>query len=324
MITPLKFREWILQQKPLAHRVVVCYEAGPFGFTLARWLISEGIECLVMAPVHLDERHRRIDNDKLDSVQIGSRLDRYLAGNTRALSCCHIPTREEELKRTQTRTRQQLIDHRKAIQAQGRSLLWCHGFLGEEPRCWWKPRYWEAYQTELPSELKETLGNFRALLDLLEKQIAELEKQLAKQAQKEIPELMGACLPVGVGSLSMLILTREIMDWARFQNRRQIGCWTGLIPSEASTGQSRRQGSVTKVGNRCARMIAVEMAWRMVRYQPDCRAVRPWIKILKDRRKGAAARKRAIVAVARRLMIDLWRLATGQTTAERIGMRVKP
>jgi transposase len=94
-----------------------------------------------------------------------------------------------------------------------------------------------------------------------------------------------------------------------------------LVPSEASTGQSRRLGSVTKVGNPRIRALLVEMAWRMVRYQPSYHALQRWRTVLQDRR-NKAGRKRAIVAVARVLAIDLWRLITGQTTMSKLGLQV--
>jgi transposase len=117
----------------------------------------------------------------------------------------------------------------------------------------------------------------------------------------------------------MLILTRELMNWDRFKNRRQVGSFSGLVPSEGSTGETVRQGSITKVGNPVVRTILIEMAWRLVRYQPHCRAIKRWRHILRDKKAGPRARKKAIVAVARLLGVDLWRLATGQTTAEKLG-----
>ena len=124
MQAPEGIKTWLLGQRELAARVVVCYEAGLFGFELARWVVAQKMECLVMAPVRLDEQHKRVETDGLNARDIGSRLDRYLAGNTRALTGCRIPTQQEELMRQQTRQRQPLLEHRRALQAQGRRLLW--------------------------------------------------------------------------------------------------------------------------------------------------------------------------------------------------------
>ena len=321
MTTPAEFREFALAQKALAQRVVICYEAGCFGFELARWAQAQGLECLVMAPVRLDEGHTRVENDKLNARDICGRLDRYLAGNTRAMTVCRVPTLAEELARSQTRLRQQLVDQRKGLQAQGRSLLWQFGYLAQGQQPWWKPAVWEELQAQVDATVAANLARLRAVLEPVEQQLKELMAQLRTQAEAEVPRWIPQ-LPAGVGWLSMLILTREIMDWGRFNNRRQVGCLTGLVPSEASTGESRRQGSITKVGNPVVRLLLIEMVWRLVRFQPECHAIRRWLPILSDRRKGASARKRAAVAAARVLAIDLWRLATGQTTLAALGFQV--
>lgn len=316
--TPEHFKEWLLQNKARAKEVIVCYEAGLFGFELARWIIEQGMKCVVMAPVKLDEANKRVETDKLNARDICSRLDRYVSGNTRALTACRIPTREEELARHQTRQRQSLLDDRKALEAQGRSLLWQFGYLEEGKTCWWEEGSWARLQSINPKVLSD-LGRWRAVILEVSKQLKALVEELSQQVS-DLPEPFRQ-VPTGAGWLSLLILTREIMNWDRFNNRRQMGGFTGLVPSEGSTGESVRQGSITKVGNPVVRHILVEMAWRFVRYQPQCHAVKRWLPILLNKKRvGARARKKAIVAVARQLGVDLWRLATGQTTAAKLGL----
>lgn len=133
-----------------------------------------------------------------------------------------------------------------------------------------------------------------------------------------------AKIPKGVGPLSFEVLRREIGDWSRFNNRRQVSSYTGLCPREHSSGGKRRRGSVSKSGNPRVRAMLVEMAWRMMRWQPDYRALRKWAPVLGDEKRGAAARKKAVVAVARELAVDLWRLFTGRTTAENLGLIYLP
>jgi transposase len=287
---------------------------------LARWVVAEKMECFVMAPVTLDEKNKRVETDGLNARDIGSRLDRYLAGNTRALTLCRIPTQQEELLRQQTRQRQQLLEHRLALEAQGRSLLWQLGYLQQGRRRWWWEPFWQPLSKEVIQEVRTALERLRAVILELVKQLEQLEVQLLTQAVQSLPAAFRNP-PKGLGLLSLLILCREMMDWERFKNRRQVGCFTGLVPSEGSTGLSRRLGSVTKVGNPIVRAILVEMAWRLVRLQPNCHAVLRWLPLLRDRhKKSASARKKAIVAVARVLAVDLWRLATGQTTAAALGL----
>lgn len=318
MMSPEHFKEWLLGNKTQAKEVIVCYEAGLFGFELARWIIEQGMKCVVMAPVKLDEGNKRVETDKLNARDICGRLDRYVAGNTRALTACRIPTRAEELARHQTRQRQSLLDDRKALEAQGRSLLWQFGYLEEGRTRWWEEGAWARLKS-IDLHVQTDLARWRAVIEVINEQLKTLEKELAQQTT-DLPQPLQQAL-LGTGWLSLLILTREIMDWGRFRNRRQMGGFTGLVPSEASTGQSLWRGSITKVGNPVVRTILIEMAWRFVRYQPQCHAVKPWLAILQNKTKcGARGRKKAIVAVARQLGVDLWRLATGQTTAQKLGL----
>jgi transposase len=319
MMEPDQFRRWILTQKLLAEEVVVCYEAGFLGFVLARWLQEQGIQCLVMAPIRLDEANKRVETDKLNARDIVGRLDRYLAGNDRAMTVCRVPKEQEELARHETRQREQLRDHLNAMEAQGRSLLWEFGYLKQGDRCWWARAEWKAMAGEVNATILKRLERLRVVMLELDKQLRQLEGELAAQAPEALPAPLKQP-PLGMGMLSLLILTRELMDWGRFKNRRQVGCFSGLVPSEASTGVSVRRGSVTKVGNPVVRRILVEMAWRMVRYQQKYQGLVGWQNILGNKRAGSRARKKAIVAVARVLSVDLWRLATGQTTAQKLGL----
>jgi transposase len=296
---------------------VVCYEAGFSGFSLARKLIAQQIECFVMAPVQLDAQHSRVANDRLDSGRILSLLDRYLAGNVHALTPVRIPTPEEEIARADTRQLEQLQEHARAMQAQGRSLLYFLG-LPVFPQ-WWQDFAWNSIQAQLPAQVKTQLTRWRGLIEAVEKQIAALSTELQRAPAKRPAAL--TALPLGLGLLTWLILDHEVMDWQRFTNRRQPGKFCGLIPSESSTGQSVRYGSITKVGNPRIRRLLIEAVWRLVRYQPHYHAFQKWGAVLKDERsKSKALRKKAVVAVARLLMVDLWRLATGQTTQEKLGL----
>ena len=128
-------------------------------------------------------------------------------------------------------------------------------------------------------------------------------------------------MPAGIGELTSVILQREICDWARFKNRGQVSSYTGLCPGEYSSGDKRLQGHVTKRGNPRLRAALVECAWRLVRFQPQYQPVAKRLAILqKGARATGAQRKKAIVAVARRLGVDLWRLHTGRASAAELGL----
>ena len=127
----------------------------------------------------------------------------------------------------------------------------------------------------------------------------------------------------GEGELTHVLLQRELMDLKRFKNARQLGNYFGLCPSENTSGERRRLGPITKHGNPRLRPVMVELAWRIVRFQPQYVALRRWGPVLReDKRSSAAARKKAIVAVARRLAVDLWRIAIGRKKAEELGLRL--
>lgn len=125
----------------------------------------------------------------------------------------------------------------------------------------------------------------------------------------------------GVGALTSQILEREILDWHRFKNRRQVASLTGMCPGVRSSGPKTRSGPITKHGNRRLRTALVELAWRCVRFQPEYPPLKKWQPVLLNPKATGAAKKKAIVAVGRRLAIDLWRLNTGRTTAEKLGLK---
>ena len=123
-----------------------------------------------------------------------------------------------------------------------------------------------------------------------------------------------------MGALSSVVISREICDWERFKNRRQVSRYTGLCPGEYSSGNKRVTGSITKHGNGRLRAALIELAWRMVRYQPHYHAVRKRLAVLaRGAQATRAARKKAIVAVARQLAVDLWRLHTTRCTPAILG-----
>jgi transposase len=307
--TPAAFLQWAAKLRRSGDEIQAVYEACGFGFTLQRQLTALGIHCYVVAPQKLDERGRRVKTDGRDAKALCLRLDRYLQGNRDALAVIRIPSEAEEQRRALHRQREQLVRTRTQLEAHGRSLLVNHGLAGASG--WWKARTFA--QLELPQWLRQLLENTQPLLVALQKQIQELTKELAEAADPIQPR--------GLGALTSVVLDREIGDWHRFANRRQVGSYTGLCPSEYSTGQTRLQGSITKHGNPRVRAALVEAAWRFVRFQPAYHALARWrLTLSQGAPATGAARKKAIVAVARQLAIDLWRLRTGQTTTEKLGL----
>lgn len=304
-----QFRRWIQTQLALAHEVHSCYEAGPFGYGLHRELVALGVYNVVVQPVCLDERHTGVNHDPSDSQELALRLDRYVAGNDRALATVRVPTPEQEQKRVESRQREQLRREVQRVAAQGRGLLLSQGH--REKRGWWEGRHWEALQVRLPAWLLLRLEVFRRVLATL---TAELDA-----ATTALEAAAPARRPKGLGGLTYEVIEREVGQWDRFANRRQVGSYTGLCGGVSASGNSRHLLPITKHGNVRLRTALIELAWRLVLWQRDCKLVRKWWHVLGQAKASKAARKKAIVAMARQMAVDLWRWRTGRVKPEDLG-----
>jgi transposase len=308
---PMEFVPWVEQLLRAGHTVHVVYEACGFGFGLYRELKALGAHCYVIAPRKLDEQCTRVKTDPRDATTLCQRLSRYLDGNTRELAVIRVPTEMEEQDRHVSRQREQLVQLRQKLEAQGRSLLTSHSL--PSPAHWWKNQTWSRLRRLLPAWICIRLEVHRPALLMLQKEIDALSAQLEAAAPMDVP--------AGIGKLSTVVMTREICSWKRFNNRRAISSYTGLCPGEHTSGTKRVPGSVTKHGNPRLRAALVECAWRMVRFQPNYPPVKKRLSILaKGARATGAQRKKAIVAVARHLAVDLWRIHTGRCSAAQLGL----
>ena len=297
-----------LKQKSGAE-IYAVYEACGLGFSLQRQLSALAIQCYVVCPQKLDEANKRVKTDGLDAKALCLKLDRFVQGNRCALALVRVPTEEEEQKRAIHRQREQLVGARKRLEAQGRSLMVNHGF--EPVQNWWKPRPFAAL--DVPQWMRELLSNSQPILVALQQKIAAQSVQLQCAAAPDQPR--------GLGKMTSVVLDREIGDWNRFHNRRQIASYTGLCPGEYSSGNTRLQRCVTKHGNPRLRAALVELAWRLVRFQPNYKPILKWKRLLaKGALSTGAARKKAIVAVARQLAVDLWRVRTGRCKPQALGL----
>ena len=306
---PAAFLEWAKKQVALAQEVVSCYEAGPTGFWLHRQLTALGVRNYVVCPTRLDERRHGVANDRTDALELATRLDRYVAGNDRALAVVRVPTEAEEQKRAHKRQRQQLREQRLSLAAQGRSLMLLHG--RRESNHWWKGPRWQRLESELAGWLVERLKVFRDLIVAVDQAVRQLTGELEAQAPKVLPK--------GMGRLTYETVETEVAAWDRFQNRRQVGSYAGLSGGVSASGQSAADLSITKAGNRRSRTDLVELAWRLLLYQPNYYLVKKWKSVLLNPKAHVRARKRAIIAFARQLLIDLWRWQTGRRTPEQLG-----
>lgn len=198
--------------------------------------------------------------------------------------------------------------------AQGRSLLLSQGH--RQKGSWWKAKPWQILQSQLPAWLIERLEVFRRLLEVLGQELAAAVTALEAAAPKQ--------RPTGLGALTCETIDREIGDWHRFNNRRQVGSFTGLCGGVSASGGSVALLSITKHGNPRLRAALVELAWRLVLWQRESALVRKWWPVLGNPKAPRAARKKAIVAIARQMAVDLWRWRTGRVQPEALGWRMQP
>jgi transposase len=288
-------------------QVHTCYEAGPCGYGLHRALAAAGATSYVVVAEALGNG-RKQKTDRLDATALTDRLDRYVRGHTKAFSLVTVPTPAQEQARAQGRLRDQLKRSRHQWAARGRSLLLVHGHhvTGE----WWPQRRWTELKPTLPAWLAVELETMRTVLTTLDTQEKARRKTLEATAPTD--------LPCAIGALTWVLLAREICDWTRFHNRRQVSSYTGLCPGVHQSGGTRRDGRINRYGNPRVRALLIELVWRLVRWQPDYPPVRALVAGVA---RGAARRKLA-VAAARKLAVDLWRLATAQTTPDKLHLRV--
>lgn len=298
------------KQLALAEEVYAVYEAGPLGYVLYRRLRELGIKTYVCAPECLEQNKRK--NNKIDCRKLASRLYSLVNGDRYAMRVVCVPSPEQESLRAQSRQYNQLVRTRQAIAAQGRGLLLSQGYSGKG--AWWRPRAFSHIKTMVPQWITGELELWRTNLVSLDQQLVELKLKLGKSSEGPRPK--------GFGALSLTQLDREIFNYGRFSNRRQVGCFGGLCPSEHSTGDpgAQRLGSITKVGSARIRTILIEMVWRLVRFQPDYPPIVKWQARLTGTNK--VLKKKAAVAVARQLLIDIWRIRTGRKTAQELGLKL--
>lgn len=292
-------------------RVHAVYESGPTGFALARELIALGADCIVVRARSLERHGRRRKNDKRDSRQLALDLALHCAGRTGLLFPVRIPTPEEELRRLPAREREALSDARHQLlrSARGRALA-----LGYRlPKEWWRPRVLPKLVPDLPANLARLLQRAAAAAAALKEQLDSVEAEIRAVAPPT---------PHGLGTLTTGTMDLEVLDWNRFKSGKKAGSFIGLSPSEDSTGNRWQLGPVDKHGSPRLRFWCVEAAWRLLKFQPNYRAVLWAREKLRDANSHRA--KQISVALARRFFVDWWRVRTGRITAAELGFAFKP
>lgn len=299
-----------------------CYEAGREGFWLHRHLLATSIENLVVdsASIEVNRRARRAKTDKLDVEKLLTMLMRYHCGEKRVWSVVHVPSVEAEDKRHLHRQLSTLkVDRTRHIcrikgllASQGVSMPVGADFLTRLETV----RLWD--DSPLPAGLRTRLEREYAALGSVKQQIKEVVAERAEKICKSTDvseEKVRQLLKLrGIGENSSWLFVMEFFGWRKFRNRREVGDLAGLTPTHYQSGGDSREQGISKAGNRLVRAMAIEIAWCWVRYQPDSALTRWYQERFGS--GGKRMRKVGIVAVARKLLVALWRyLETGEIPA---------
>ena len=299
-------------------RIVACYEAGLDGHWLHRWLTGQGVISHEVDPssIEVSRRARRAKTDRIDLEKLMRVFLAYLRGEPRACSMLHVPTVEEEDRKRRNRERDRLLAERTAHSNRIKALLFGQGMRDVMPL---KPGFLAGLDKlhtgdgrMLPPRLKDEIVREHERLCLVDKQIAALEAQsraercaaAAGSVEAKITSLIDL---KSIGPVSGQGLVNEVF-YRSFGNRRQVGSYFGLTGTPYDSGESRREQGISKAGNRRARKLAIELAWLWLRHQPDSELSR-WFRQRVGDLTGRI-RRIAIVAMARKLMVALWRYLT--------------
>lgn len=293
--------------------VYTCYEAGRDGFWLHRALGVRGIHNTVVdsASIEVDRRARRMKTDALDAAKLVSMLIRYHGGEKRVWRVVRVPTPAEEDQRQLHRELAVLKRDRTALVCRVKSLLALQGIAGGSrarvPEEIDALRIWngEALPKELAERLKRECGRVAAIdaqMRVLERRRKHELRHAGSRAFVLIRKLMKLR---GIGVESAWIFAMELFAWRQLKTVGEVGALSGLVPSPYQSGDMKHELGITKAGNAHVRAIAVEIAWGWLQFQPRSELAQ-WYQ-RKYATAGSAARRKGIVALARKLLVALWK-----------------
>jgi transposase len=298
--------------------VISCYEAGRDGFWLHRYLLAQGITNYVVdsSSIEVNRRARRAKTDHLDLAGLLSLLARYVLGDRRAWRVVRVPTVAEEDARHLSRTLEALTQDRTRLMSRLKSLLATQGvslridaeFLHRLEAA----HVWDG--TPLPPGLQERLTRTWTQLQEVDGQIRDLQGLRLTRPEHLTPATSRALAQLlmmrAIGPIGASVLATEIFGWRRIRNGRELGALVGLVPAPYQSGETDYDQGITRAGNAHVRRVIVQLAWGWIRHQPGS-ALTHWYQH-RFGGGGKRVRKIGIVALARKLLIALWRyLETG-------------
>jgi transposase len=308
--------------------VTSCYEAGRDGFWLHRYLVAMGVTNYVVdsSSIEVNRRARRAKTDSLDLAGLLSLLARYALGDQRAWRVVRVPTVAEEDARHLPRTLEALTQDRTRLVNRLKSLLATQGLSLPINAQFLKrlsaARLWDG--APVPPGLQERLTRTWTQLEEVDGQMRDL-KALHRRRPEQLPPATSRALAQlltvrAIGPIGASVLATEIFGWRRIRNGRELGALVGLVPAPYQSGQIDYDQGITRAGNAHVRRVMVQLAWGWIRHQPDS-ALTHWYQ-QRFGGGGTRVRKIGIVALARRLLIALWRYL--ETGAVPDGAQLKP
>lgn len=308
-------------------RVVSCYEAGRDGFWLHRALVAAGVENQVVdsSSIEVKRRARRAKTDRLDLGKLITMLIRYHSGETKVWSVVHVPGVVEEDQRQLHRDLADLKAERSREINRIKGLLASQGVSletrGQAKIGLEEVRLWDG--SPLPEGMRDRLRRAQERVEFLTRQVQELETQRAEQldhsSRKDVEQARELMALKGIGPTTGWVLVMEFFGWRKFRNRREVGALAGLTPTPYQSGDMAREQGISKSGNRRVRAMAVEMAWLWVRYQPGSRLTQ-WFQE-RFGQGGSRQRRVGIVALARKLLVALWKYLESGTIPENAALK---
>jgi transposase len=301
-------------------RILSSYEAGFDGHWLHRWLTNQGVVNHEIDPssIEVSRRARRAKTDRIDLDKLMRAFLAHLRGEPRACSVVRVPTVEDEDRKRRTRERERLIKERTAHTNRIKGVLHAQGIRDAMP---FRPGFAENLDDlrtgdgrPLPPRLKDEIRREHERLRLVGQQLAAIEAQVRAELRAAAPRSPAAKVVhlarlKSIGPVGAQVLFNEVF-YRAFANRREVGSYFGLTGTPFDSGGSRREQGISKAGNSRARAIAIEIAWLWLRHQPGSELSR-WFRERVGDVKGRL-RRITIVALARKLMVALWRyLETG-------------
>jgi transposase len=308
--------------------VFSCYEAGRDGFWLHRYLEGNGVNNRVVdsASIEVNRRFRRVKTDRLDVGKLLNMLVRYHQGEPKVWSVVHVPSVEVEDQRQLHRELMALKRERTHHINRIKGILVSQGVVLEVKKDFLEQldavRLWDG--SPVPPGLQVLVVREHTRLTLVQEQIHQIEVRrkeiLGTSSDPAIEKVRRLLRLKGIGVNSAWVDVMEFFAWCAFRNRRELGCLSGLTPTPYDSGESSRERGISKAGNRPVRALAIEIAWSWLRNQPNSQLSRWYRK--RFAKGGSRVRRIGIVALARKLLMALWRYLEYGVLPE--GAQLKP